>query len=135
MSQKSLKEGGIGSDSKQEGPLVDGCVVLEGDTTALSAEVASGDNAHSDNQQGSGRRELGHCGLGTASGTAYRPCGSVLQGDLLPMVTPIRADQAHRCTLGLGWTQGSLQGCRVRTEDVGKDSLQALHHPDTKKAP
>ena len=78
----------IGSDSKQEGPLGDGCGVLQGDTTALGTEVVSGDNAHSDNQQGSGRRGPGHCRLGTASETAHGTCGSVLRGELLPTGDP-----------------------------------------------
>lgn len=84
---------------------MDGCVVLQGDTTALSAEVVSGDNAHSDNQQGPGREDPGHCRLGTASGTAHRTCGSVLQGDL-PTVTPISADQAHKMHTQAGLDTG-----------------------------
>lgn len=77
-----LEGEGMGQTLSKKGLWVDGCVVLRRDTTALGAEVVSEDNAHSDNQQGPGRRGPGHCRLGTGT------CGRVCRGELLPTSDP-----------------------------------------------
>lgn len=92
-----------------------------GDCTALGTEVVSGDNAHSDNQQGFGRRGPGHWRPGTASGTAPGTCGTEFHGNSSPPLTPISADQAHKMH-----TQAGLDaGVPTRLQGVhgGGDSL------------
>lgn len=128
VTQKSLEVGGegwgLGQTLSQKGLCVDGCVVLQGDTTALGTEVVSGDNAHGDNQQGPGRRGPGHCGLGTASETAL-PTGDPYQ------CRPSTQDVHPGCA-------GRRGPCKVAGRALrrwGGDSLQALHRAGTRKAP
>lgn len=95
----------------KKGPWVDGCVVLQGDTAALSVEVVSGDNAHSDNQQGPGRRDPGHWAQPQGQLTGHvAVCSKEISSPRRP---PISADQARKMHTQAGLDTGvptRLQG-------------------------
>ena len=98
--------GRLGQIPSKRGLLVDGRVALHRDTTALGAEVVDGDNAHTDNQLGPGRRGPGHCRPGTASGAAHGTLAVCSTENSSPLVTPISASQAHKMHTQAGLDTG-----------------------------
>lgn len=103
----------MGQTPSKKGFWVDGCVALQGDTTAQGAEVVHGDNAHSDNQQALAEEALDIAGWAQPQGQLTGRAAVCSEENSSPPMTPISTDQAHKMHTQVGLDTGvptRLQG-------------------------